>query len=150
MSAFLGQSPFENLPRDLRGDGLSVSSPHVLSPTLLVSLLVSASLHWNFFTRIRVVKCFTNCSKIFICESMLQNEHVCVCVCVCGGGTYYQSQNHCALGSQPNKIETARVKLCCMTEQTLEESITERGGQSLIYFLRYYTIVMYDRVWGAG
>jgi len=67
----LGRFPFENLPRDLCGDGRSVTSARVLLPTLLMSLTVSISLHWNFFTRIHVVKCFRNCSKIFSCETML-------------------------------------------------------------------------------
>ena len=100
----LGQFPFENLPRDLCGYGLSVSSTRVLLPTLFVWLTVSTSLHWNFFTTIHVAKCFRNCRKIFSRETMLHNEHA--CVRACGEHILRITELLRALGSQPNKTET--------------------------------------------
>ena len=157
----LGQSPFESLPKYFCCDGLSVSSTRLLSPTLLVLPIVSTSVHWNFFTRIHVVKCFTNCSKIFSWETVLQNENthththararacvcVCVCVCMCVEGAHITDHRITEQSvANPTKLKQQHSEIV-LHDWTNVRRVHHREGRAVSYI---FLALLYGRyVWSC-
>jgi hypothetical protein len=140
----VGQSPFENLPKYFCCDGLSVSSTRLLSPTLFVLPIVSTSLHWNFFASIQVVKCFTNCSKIFSWKTVLQNErthtHARACVrvraCMCVEGariTDHRITEHSV--ANPTKLKKQHSEIV-LHDRTNVRRVHRREGRAVSYISR--------------
>jgi hypothetical protein len=90
----------------------------------------------NFLTSLRIVKCFINCSKRFLCEVMFDNIHA-LCTWI---RRFLHLHNFCA-ASESSGLDI-KMAFNWLLHEGLGETVARSSPASNLYFVPLYVIVL--------